>query len=251
MSYTKTTWQDAPSTSSPINSTNLNHMEDGIKEACDATDTNVTNPTSQTSYFPTFVASTLGKATQRVNNGLRYDTLEGTTSTAGRSTLVLGNATASGTAGNKEGRIALHNSNTGYTWIQGTASSSAYTQTLPSLTGTFVIKQGATVTTETNGWYKVNMGAYTLYYKNGTIPSQSYNMNGWGTLSGDWRKLPSGVTFNTTNMCLTASCKATDSAVLFNCAAANGDNVINVNYNNKYAAVVTTTGTYNFSLIVF
>lgn len=33
MSYTKINWQDLPSTTTPINATNLNHMDDGIEEA--------------------------------------------------------------------------------------------------------------------------------------------------------------------------------------------------------------------------
>lgn len=33
MAYTKKVWKDAPDTSTPINATNLNHMEDGIAEA--------------------------------------------------------------------------------------------------------------------------------------------------------------------------------------------------------------------------
>ena len=33
MAYTKINWQDLPDTTTPINSTNLNHMDDGIYEA--------------------------------------------------------------------------------------------------------------------------------------------------------------------------------------------------------------------------
>ena len=33
MSYQKTNWQDAPSTETPINATNLNRMESGIESA--------------------------------------------------------------------------------------------------------------------------------------------------------------------------------------------------------------------------
>ena len=31
MSYTKTTWEDLPSTNTPINATRLNNIENGIK----------------------------------------------------------------------------------------------------------------------------------------------------------------------------------------------------------------------------
>lgn len=250
MAYEKTVWEDSPSTSTPINSTNLNHIEDGLYVTNSAVDIASTNPASQTSYYPTFV-STTGVAQQRTNDGLRYDTLQGTAGTVGRSTLVLGNGTASGTAGNKQGRLALHNSSTGYTWLQTAASSNAITQTLPALTGTVCVKQDATITTETNGWYKVNMGAYTMYFKNGTIPSQTYNANGWGSISGTWRNLPSGLSFNSAKMAISISGGSYDAAILYNFKINNGDTSITVYYNNKYGNALTGVGYYNFTLIDF
>lgn len=122
---------------------------------------------------------------------------------------------------------------------------------IPSLQGTVVVKQSANITTETNGWYKVDMGAYTHYFKTGSIPSQKYNLNGWGWLSGTWKNLPSGVTYNSAKMIFTGNIYCEDSAILYNWGITNGNTAVNVCYNNKYGGDLTKVGYYNFSLIVF
>lgn len=209
-----------------------------------------TNPTSQTTYYPTFVTGNSNQR-QRINNGLQYISLNGTTSALGTAYLRVGNSTASGTAGNKKGFIQLYGQNTGRSQIEYANSTSSVTQVMPAVNGTFVVKQSASITTETNGWYKVNMGAYTHYFKNGQIPSQSYNSNGWGWLSGTWLKLPSGVTFNSAKMIFSGALSNEDSAILYNFNVSNGATSIAVCYNNKYSAVLTKVGYYSFSLIVF
>lgn len=75
MAYTKTVWEDLPSTNTPINATNLNNIENGIK-------TNETNITALNSYSTNSYAS----------NGISFRfekigrmvivTLEGTTTSA-------------------------------------------------------------------------------------------------------------------------------------------------------------------------
>ena len=72
-----------------------------------------TNPTSETIYNIPFGAIN-GDAQLKVNNGLQYLTLEGTTSTAGTARLKLGNGVASGTAGNKEGIIRMYSRDSTY-----------------------------------------------------------------------------------------------------------------------------------------
>lgn len=247
MAYEKTTWEDSPSTSTPINSTNLNHLEDGLYATNNAVDIASTNPSSQTSYYPTFVSDT-GVVQQRTNDGLRYDTLQGTSSSVGRSTLVLGNGTASGTAGNKQGRLALHNSSTGYTWLQTATSANAVTQTLPALTGTVCVKQGATITTETNGWYKVDMGAYTMYFINSQTTSDTYNASSWG---GKQRNLPSGITFNDAKMVFSCNARGNDHAIRVGTSISNGATAFTLSWHNAHTGSVTTTIIYNASLIVF
>ena len=245
MAYERVNWEDSPSTNTPINATNLNIMDAAIKAVSDATDITTTNPSSQTSYYPTFIS---GTKQQRINDGLRYDTQQGTTSTVGRATLVLGNGTASGANGNKQGRLALHNSSSGYTWLQTATSSSSFTQTFPALTGTVVVKQSANITTETNGWYKVDMGAYTMYFKNSSIASATYGANEWGVKHFN---LPSGVTFNTAKMCFSGSATGTDRALRTTMSVSNGATQTDVAFHNAYNNSITTTIVYNAILIVF
>lgn len=245
MAYERVNWEDSPSEATPINATNLNIMDVAIKAVSDATDITTTNPSSQTSYYPTFIS---GTKQQRINDGLRYDTQQGTTSNVGKATLVLGNGTASGTEGNKQGRLALHNSSTGYTWLQTATSSSSFTQTLPALTGTVVVKQSANITTETNGWYKVDMGAYTMYFLNSSTVSDTYSGNSWG---GKQRNLPSGVTFNDAKMVFNCNARGNDHALRVGTSISNGATAFTLSWHNAYNSGVTTTILYNASLIVF
>lgn len=245
MAYERVNWEDSPSTNTPMNAVDLNMMDAAIKAVSDATDITTTNPSSQTSYYPTFIS---GTKQQRINDGLRYDTQQGTTSTVGRATLVLGNGTASGANGNKQGRLALHNSSSGYTWLQTATSSSSFTQTLPALTGTVVVKQNANITTETNGWYKVDMGAYTMYFKNSSIASASYGGNDWG---GKQVNLPSGVSFNTAKMSFMCSARGDDHALRAGTSISNGATAFTVSWHNAYNNSVTSAIIYNATLIVF
>lgn len=97
------------------------------------------NPTSSSTYVVPFASgvSTGNKATY-INNGITYNTLEGTTSVAGYGTLILGNSTKSGTAANKYGQIRLYGTSTGYTQLKAGSSASNYTLTLPDATDTLV-----------------------------------------------------------------------------------------------------------------
>ena len=97
------------------------------------------NPTSSSTYVLPFVssASTANK-TAYINNGLSYNTLEGTTSATGYGTLILGNSTKSGTAANKYGQIRLYGTSSGYTQIKAGSSTSNFTLTLPNATDTLV-----------------------------------------------------------------------------------------------------------------
>ena len=245
MAYERVNWEDSPSTNTPMNAVDLNMMDAAIKAVSDATDITTTNPSSQTSYYPTFIS---GTKQQRINDGLRYDTQQGTTSTVGRATLVLGNGTASGANGNKQGRLALHNSSSGYTWLQTATSSSSFTQTFPALTGTVVVKQSANITTETNGWYKVDMGAYTMYFKNSSIASASYGGNDWGAKNFN---LPSGITFNSAKMSFSGNATAADKALRTTVSVSNGDTSASVSFHNAYNGSITTTINYNAILTVF
>lgn len=59
MAYTKQTWSDLPNTTTPINATRLNHMEDGIEDAL--TDDNIKN-TATSSTTDTYSCDYLNKS---------------------------------------------------------------------------------------------------------------------------------------------------------------------------------------------
>lgn len=68
--------------------------------------TATTNPTTETTYYIPFFTTNYAKI--GMNNGIRFTTIEGTASALGTATLVLGNATAGGTAANKYGSIKFY-----------------------------------------------------------------------------------------------------------------------------------------------
>lgn len=105
-----------------------------------------TNPTSATSYQITFTTSTSNNS-QRVNNGLKYHTLEGTASVTGYGQLFLGNSTAKGTASNKYGGIRLYSNSSNYAAFSGNTSLTANrTLTVPDATGTLICTGNLTTT---------------------------------------------------------------------------------------------------------
>lgn len=99
-----------------------------------------TNPTSGTWYNGTFItSSTNGNKAIRSNDGFKYYTLEGTASAQGEAMLQLGTPTATGTAGNKRGRLVLYSSSSGYGIFVMTTTTGAYTFTFPAATGTVAL----------------------------------------------------------------------------------------------------------------
>lgn len=135
------------------------------------------NPSSDTTYAIPFGGNNTATGTKQchVNNGLGYRTKEGTTSSTGVSRLLLGNGTASGTAGNKSGCLRLYTTSTQYCDIVGYASSTAYTMTIPPLTGRATIQAKGTTSfygladgDGTQGWIR------TTNY--GFIPSAAGTM---------------------------------------------------------------------------
>lgn len=97
-----------------------------------------TNPTSASTYQITFASSTSNN-TQRVNNGLKYYTLEGTASANGYGQIFLGNSTAEGTAGNKYGNLRIYSKSSNYAVISGNTTLTANrTLTVPDAGGTIL-----------------------------------------------------------------------------------------------------------------
>lgn len=102
--------------------------------------TTLTNPTSGTWYVIPFHsgASTANKSLLN-NNGIQYYSLEGTASAQGEALIQIGNSTATGTAGNKRGRLRLYSSSSGWADFTLTATTGNYTLTLPAATGTVAL----------------------------------------------------------------------------------------------------------------
>lgn len=100
----------------------------------------LTNPSSGTWYYPTWVAGIENNTyyDTRGNNGLRYYTLEGTTSANGRCILQVGNGTKSGTAGNKYGQLRIYHTNTGAATLQYRDTTTSCTLTLPAHDGNMI-----------------------------------------------------------------------------------------------------------------
>lgn len=206
-----------------------------------------TNPSSQTTYYPTFVTGS-GSQRERINNGLLYYSKEGTASVQGEAFWRIGNGTNSGTAGNKKGYLQLYGQNTGKSQIEYSNSTSNVTQILPALAGTFVVKQSATIAKETNGWYKVNMGAFTLYFKNGDTASQYFSANTWSYID---MSLPSGITYNDAKMLLFGNAKGRDNALRVSFAVFNGGTTMQFSWHNVWSDRIQTQIRYNLGLIVF
>ena len=98
MAYTKTNWQDLPNTTTPVNATNLNHIETGIKDnetlinnyangttsmgSITTTGMTINTPTNE-SVGQTIIASNRGEASIRYDNNDRTKTYIAGYGTAG------------------------------------------------------------------------------------------------------------------------------------------------------------------------
>ena len=101
---------------------------------------NNTNPTTATWYYPTWYTGTSGTGEINANDGLRYYTLQGTSAAAGRALLSVGNATQTGTAGNKYGEVWIYSQKQGYVVLKATAASTASRAiTFPDKAGTVAL----------------------------------------------------------------------------------------------------------------
>ena len=115
------------------------------------TDTKVTvtenAPTSATNYYPTMHSALTGTTGLTAHANIRYNILEGTSSTEGIAALYLGYNTAKGTAGNSTGKILMYSDSTSYHWLIPASTSSVITHTLPATSGT-ILNSGTTSFTQ-------------------------------------------------------------------------------------------------------
>ena len=147
-----------------------------------------TDPTSGTWYYPTWydsVGGTTGKV--NANNGLRYYTLQGTTSAEGRALLQIGNSTSSGTAGNKYGELRIYSKKNAYANLVYYANATANkTITFPAEEGIVFINGGSQLNIGRTQFY--NSGNQSTYlYFNGTTELE-YGV--WMGVSGTWYVYP-------------------------------------------------------------
>ena len=122
-----------------------------------------TEATSSTYYYPTWTAGydTGANYITRANDGFRYRTLKGTTSATGYGYLYLGNGTASGTAGNKYGGIAIYSESSGYCALRATNTTGTYVNYLPASSGTLINSKGGTVEGQITSTY-AGVGAFQV-----------------------------------------------------------------------------------------
>ena len=107
---------------------------------------NAVVPTSATNYYPTLTTYTSGVGwISNLNTKTRFSILEGTASAVGKSELILGNNTASGTTANSRGMLTLYSQNTGWGCMIYTNTTTNATITLPAVTGNVLVGSGTNI----------------------------------------------------------------------------------------------------------
>lgn len=129
--------------------------------------------TAEASYRPTFVTGATTGGVYIIDS-YKVNHTPGTTGVVGNTRLVLGNATASGTANNEEGQIKLYSPGTSFHTIKGNTVSSETIHVLPTPGGTILNDQTTTYTqtvaSSATGAYeigkiKINNTTTTIYGK--------------------------------------------------------------------------------------
>lgn len=150
----------------------------------------LTNPSTSTTYYIPFHANASSENKSLLNNnGFRHTTLEGTTSANGYNILSLGNSTASGTAGNKYGRIDIYSTNAGCGMLSQAAVSSSISHTLPTIGGTILnsgtSSKAATYTSGLSiGTVKMNGDTSTYYVPHASASQVGVVSTGTQTFAG-------------------------------------------------------------------
>lgn len=113
---------------------------DGTWAEVDVSDEKVKNTigTNNTYYPAGRTAATTGTSTQVFDTAFKFVGTTGSTSAVGKAELTLGNATASGSNGNKQGSLVIYGSTAYAHTIKG-APTAARTLTLPNKSGTLAV----------------------------------------------------------------------------------------------------------------
>ena len=111
----------------------------GAADKANAVEVTSENPTSNQTRYLAFTNGSGGQSV-KTNNGLCYITKEGTASAEGLSLIALGNSVASGTAGNKRGRLRIFSNTKFYTDLYAaTDQGNNRTIYLPNAAGTLAL----------------------------------------------------------------------------------------------------------------
>ncbi len=169
--YLPTTTNYAGSSSAGGDATNANAANVTVT---DVPSTSTSTDAWKTSYGILFAQNpnTTQSNTLRKSHNLRfYHGPNGTANTVGVGELIVGNNTASGTAGNMQGRLILYSSSSSYITMVPAATSSARTITLPAATGSVILGTKGS----TSFWGLMDGDASTANWiratSNGFIPS--------------------------------------------------------------------------------
>ena len=141
--------------------------------------TSMTNTTDY-SYYGTIVSGA-GTSGLNISSSYKVNHTTGTASAVGNTRIVLGNSTASGTAGNEEGLLRLYSPGTGYYTLKTTSSSSNIDHTFPATSGT-ILNTGTTSFTRTLtsgtkiGTIKINGTSTDLYCETNTNTDTKVNV---------------------------------------------------------------------------
>lgn len=108
------------------------------------------------------------------------------------------------------------------------------------------------ITTDSNGWKKVDFGSYQEYYRNFAL-SRNFGSNTWGWISlGVYANLPTGISkFDSTKMTFSASCYVGDGAIKVTLGINNNNTQITGTWQNHYNSSVTANLVANFILRVY
>lgn len=136
--------------------------------ATTVTITNTENTSEVSKAIPFHDDSTGGPYSLLTNNGLGYRTLNGTASALGISRIVIGNATASGTAGNKYGVVRIYSRQKFYADIQTASTYGANrTFTLPNKGGTVAVTGAGTWQDVSSVTDSSEINTYDIKYRKG------------------------------------------------------------------------------------
>lgn len=192
---------------------------------------NVSTETTGTTRYPIIAANSTSAATRQYDStGFSYTCLSGGTGT-GNATLTLGNNTATGTSGNKQGKLIIYGSTAYAHTIQG-APTAARTLTLPNNTGTIALTDD--IPTKVSDL--TNDSGFITSYTNTwrTIQVNDSDILSGGTGSGKLNlKAGTGITLSDSNGTVTITNSST-----------NTDTLMTQTYsatNNSYPVLMTAT----------